>query len=796
MIDLSIGNVVAWAMQVAAIGAVGVLLPAALRITAPGARLFYLRAVLLACLVLPLVQPWVPGKAAAPVAADASSIEADQALVTGAPGGAGMAGELAGASRPSVSGRWSVELIVSGIYLTGLAVRLGWIALGFVLLARLRRTSVSFASRPSPIDAAALLVGVDADFRVSDLVVRPVTFGLRHPVVLVPPGFETFDSTQQTAIAAHELLHVGRRDWLRAVGDQLVLSVLWFHPAVWWLMEQIHLSVEQVIDRAVVQLVGERKPYLEALLKLAAAGPTPLLQPAAAFLKHGHLAERVALLVKEATMSRMRLVASFALVLAVMGAGGWYVVQAFPLTAVPVTAPAVTPPAPVVVDVPAPMPPPPAVNKDAAPPSTAGQQPPPPTRPTVDPKTQQAAPGMPAVQKSTLPPPPPPPPGMGKSAGPYDLVAWEKGVQDVQNLVTANPGRADLYLTLSVYYWERAYRDTNLSPAEKADYLGKGLQTIDRALTLKPDDVDSLVYKSLLLRLQASNETNPAKQQDLIAFADALRDKAVALRRIENPWPAIPANAVRVGGSIAPPMKLKDVKPVYPAAAQSERVQGVVIVEAVIGPDGKVQAARVLRSIALLDQAALDAVNQWEFRPTLLNGAPIPVIMTVTVNFRLDGGSTGAGAGSGTGVGVGRGSGTGVGGAVAGGVAGGVPGGVAGGTVGGVAGGVVPADNSWATSIAPDAVRIGKDIRPPTKIKDVRPIYPVEAKDAGAQGVVIIEAVIAPSGTVTAARILRSIPPLDQAALDAVNQWIFTPTLLNGTPVPVVMTVTVNFTLR
>ena len=58
-----------------------------------------------------------------------------------------------------------------------------------------------------------------------------------------------------------------------------------------------------------------------------------------------------------------------------------------------------------------------------------------------------------------------------------------------------------------------------------------------------------------------------------------------------------------------------------------------MIIEATIGPNGKVQDARVLRSIPLLDQAALDAVSQWEYSPTLLNGVPVPVIMTVTVNF-------------------------------------------------------------------------------------------------------------------------------------------------------------------
>jgi len=101
------------------------------------------------------------------------------------------------------------------------------------------------------------------------------------------------------------------------------------------------------------------------------------------------------------------------------------------------------------------------------------------------------------------------------------------------------------------------------------------------------------------------------------------------------PPPPPPAAPVRVGGNIKPPTKVKDVKPTYPAIAQSARVQGVVIIEATIGPNGAVQEAKVLRSIPLLDAAALDAVRQWQFTPTLLNGVPVPVIMTVTVNFTL-----------------------------------------------------------------------------------------------------------------------------------------------------------------
>ena len=94
--------------------------------------------------------------------------------------------------------------------------------------------------------------------------------------------------------------------------------------------------------------------------------------------------------------------------------------------------------------------------------------------------------------------------------------------------------------------------------------------------------------------------------------------------------------AIRVGGAIKPPAKMKHVNPVYPPIAMSSRVQGVVILETRIGIDGKVTNARVLRSIPLLDQAAIDAVMQWEFTPTLLNGQPTPIIMTVTVQFTLN----------------------------------------------------------------------------------------------------------------------------------------------------------------
>ncbi len=99
--------------------------------------------------------------------------------------------------------------------------------------------------------------------------------------------------------------------------------------------------------------------------------------------------------------------------------------------------------------------------------------------------------------------------------------------------------------------------------------------------------------------------------------------------------PAWHAGALRPGTGILPPKKIKDVRPVFPQAAKDANVQGIVILEVRIEGDGRVSNHRVMRSIPQLDQAAVDAVRQWEFQPTLMNGVPTPVIMMITVNFTL-----------------------------------------------------------------------------------------------------------------------------------------------------------------
>lgn len=90
---------------------------------------------------------------------------------------------------------------------------------------------------------------------------------------------------------------------------------------------------------------------------------------------------------------------------------------------------------------------------------------------------------------------------------------------------------------------------------------------------------------------------------------------------------------VPVGGNIRPPRKLHHVAPVYPGIAAHARIAGTVVLEATISRSGVVSDVRVLRSVPLLDAAAVEAVRQWRYEAPLLNGEPVAVLLTVTVHF-------------------------------------------------------------------------------------------------------------------------------------------------------------------
>jgi len=94
--------------------------------------------------------------------------------------------------------------------------------------------------------------------------------------------------------------------------------------------------------------------------------------------------------------------------------------------------------------------------------------------------------------------------------------------------------------------------------------------------------------------------------------------------------------AIRVGGAIAMPAKISSVPPVYPPAAKIARVEGVVELEIVVGSTGSVESVNVIRGIPLITDAAVHAVKQWKYAPTVVNGTAVPVKMTTKVSFTLN----------------------------------------------------------------------------------------------------------------------------------------------------------------
>ena len=108
---------------------------------------------------------------------------------------------------------------------------------------------------------------------------------------------------------------------------------------------------------------------------------------------------------------------------------------------------------------------------------------------------------------------------------------FDKTIEALEARAQKEPNNPEAFYTIATYYWDEAYRDFKLKENEKKEFVGKGVEAVDHALQIKPDYTEALVYKNLLLRLQANMEKDPAKQQQLLKEADRLRDKAQELRK-------------------------------------------------------------------------------------------------------------------------------------------------------------------------------------------------------------------------------------------------------------------------
>ena len=601
---LTLGNLLPYTLQVACVAALATGLAMLVRIDSAAVRHSYWRLVLAASVVWPFLQP--AGSARAAVESSASL----SASVTTA---LGAAGPIAPATLPF---DWTPVILT--ILVLGVCVRLLRVAAGAISLRRLR----GFGSRATDVPHIVALqqtLGTHADVRLVPGLDQPATFGVVRPVVLLPGCILDQPHEIQRALVAHELIHVQRRDWLWVLCEELLLALCWFNPAMWWIVSEVRRTREEAVDELAVLATGSRRTYVKALL--AFAGDSTLA-PAPAFAQRRHLFRRILLLSTEAAMSSSRIVFSSAAMALVLVSGTWYAAAAFPLV------------------------------EDSVMLQDQGPGP-------LEQRARALTAGNPAPKRTDYRAPEYP--SEGRAVGASGVIGLRLTVNEVGQVAEARRTGISLSFTDPAvsFSLQNSSREAYEAFANKAVLRDKEGRVADNRALLRVADAmteaaltairnwryeapaNGPVSFDVRVHFGTDGETSTAQSTTGIhgGVAGGVVGGVVGgvpggvARRESSTIDA--TGAVRVGGNIKAPVKIKDVRPVYPAEAQAARVSGMVIVEARVGADGSVETVQVLRSVPLLDQAAVEAVRQWKFTPTLLNGVPVPVIMTMTVNFTL-----------------------------------------------------------------------------------------------------------------------------------------------------------------
>jgi len=642
-------NLVAYSLQIGLLVALAAFVPAVLRLRLPNAKLAYWHFLLAACLLLPVFGPRAQDSVA-------SNVQISSTVT--------VLGPAQPAPRPSMPRSELVLLLLA----SGAVVRLAWLAAGFWRLRRYRRNS-------RPLEPATSW-SVEADVRVSDAVASPVTFGFRQPVVLLPARFPELDAQLQEAILCHEILHVRRHDWLFTLAEEVVRAVFWFHPAIWWLLGEIGLAREQAVDREVIEFTRQRDEYLDALLAIAGARPQLDLAPAPLFLRKRHLKQRVVSILKEVRMSKARWISALTAGLGIMALACWFVTSTFPLTAAPQApdSPGVT------VDLGSAtvLHRSPVIYPEAA--RLHGVEGTVALEVTTDAagnvQDARVLSGPAELRRSAI----------------QSVLQWHlmKGttpdVRQVrityqlpkENAGTSSPGAPPVK-------WFQPSQDKAapaVAPAPRPDplsgrrlahinFVGLSDQARNDLMALLPlHEGDEITPNSLsrvseavrafdehlVTRLSIPPEGEPTL---LIAAPAAgvvggvvggvpggvtggVRGGVIGgiIASVPGAAPsAAPESAdarrITIGGNLQQNKLIQQPRPVYPPSAKEARIQGVVHLQAVIGADGHVKDLTVISGHPLLVEAALDAVKQWVYETTLLNGEPVEVQTQIDVNFTL-----------------------------------------------------------------------------------------------------------------------------------------------------------------
>ena len=233
---------------------------------------------------------------------------------------------------------------------------------------------------------------------------------------------------------------------------------------------------------------------------------------------------------------------------------------------------------------------------------------------------------------------------------------WDDAQQWYEKLTAADPRNADAYYSMGFIAWSRWYpayskarAGLGMQPAEpgpiqdasvRADLMARygpviesGLRALKKALEINPQYGDAMAYMNLFIRERADLRDTAEEWKRDVAIADEWIQKALATKKAKAEQR--PQRRITISGDALRPQLIHDVPPVYPELAKQRRIQGVVRVGIVIDIRGGVSNVTLISGHPLLVQAALDAVKQWEYQPTFVNGQAVEVSTEVTINFAM-----------------------------------------------------------------------------------------------------------------------------------------------------------------
>ena len=451
------------------------------------------------------------------------------------------------------------------------------------------------------------------EIRRSSTSAAPCVVGIRRPLLIWPDAMTTHLSDAQVdAILAHEIEHVRHRHNLSAAVHSVVETLFWFHPVVWWIGARLRHERERVCDERVVAAGAEPVAYADAILRVCESS---LGAPAfaSARITGAALTQRIEAIMSNTTQKRLGfaarallLSAGGALILGPVALGAWTAPPAVELTSHGAVATVV-----MVPTVEAPAPDQAGTRIGGVVSDHRGAR--------IEGATVTARCGGDAARSTTT-----------DRTGSYTIDNLPAGPCEVR---VEKPAFKAQVLQVPV-------RAGGIVTVTANAQLPIG--SLSETVTVSTASIEALPAQdeAQLRDAAARAGEDPAPLFALAAFlyrserfaeSEATMHQAAELvsRRSGAAAPAAPL----AGGVVKEPRKIRDVKPLYPGAARAAQATGTVIIEARIAEDGTVRDAHVVRGVPLLDEAALGAVRQWLFTPTLLNGAPVDVMMTATVTF-------------------------------------------------------------------------------------------------------------------------------------------------------------------